>query len=346
MNTRHIVLLAITTASIAFLGCKKKDEEKKPDAGLESTQGVHIVSAKVTVSSFEDWGNYSADLRGANDAVLTSGMGGRVTNVLEVGRAVKAGQALCDIESNRFQAIVMQAQSQVDVAKNEVERMKTNVDKGFVGKTALDNANLGYQAARVAYLQAQRTYEDSRCQAPFTGILVSRTIEKFQTIGPGMPTVRLSSIDKLEAVVAIPENESSDFTEGEKAAFYLIQDTTKVFYGKLKSLDKAVESRNRTVTARIEIPNTGLKLRPGMVGRARILRKTFKDAIMVPSQAVLRLQEGTFVMLYVEGKAKQVPVTLGRSEGNTVQVLTGLKADDNLIVTGGFQVSDGMSIKN
>ena len=346
MKSRQALVIISLAFVFASIGCKKKEEGKASSAESEAGKGVHVVSEKVTLTTFEDWGIYSADLRGSNDAVLTSGMGGRVANVVEVGRAVKAGQALCDIESDRFQAMLSQAQSQVDVAKSEVDRMKTNVEKGFVGKTALDNANLAYQGARVAFLQAQRTYEDSRCQAPFSGVLVSRTIEKFQTIGPGMPTVRLSSIDKLEAVVAIPENESSDFTEGEKAEFYLIQDTGKVFIGKLKSLDKAVESRNRTVTARIEIPNTGLKLRPGMVGRARILRKSFKDAVLVPSQAVLRLQEGTFVMLFIDGKAKQVPVTLGRSEGNKVQIINGIKAGDDLIVTGGFQVSDGMSISN
>lgn len=344
-TTQSLPALAAALAAVLALGlaaCGKKKEEGT-DAKKEETS-IRVVASPVEQKPFEDWGAYSADLRGSKDAVLTAGMGGRVGKVEEVGRAVKQGQALCDIESSRYGAMLQQARSAVELAKGEMERNKMNVEKGFVGKAVLDQSEFSFQQARVGLLQAQRAYEDSRCQAPFNGVLVSRSIEDFETVPPGAPTVRIASVDRLEAVVSIPESEARDFKEGQTAEFTQVQDGTKPIVGKLKSIDRAVEARNRTVTARIEIPNPGNILRPGMVGSARILRRKYEQAIVIPNQAVLRLQEGTAVMVVKDGKAEKVPVKLGPSSGDLVLVESGLAAGDMLITMGAFQVSTGTKV--
>ena len=342
--------LFILIAAAVMASCAKKDGKEGEGAEgagkTDSAAAIRVVAVAVTTVSFEDWGNYSADLRGSEDATLAAPMqGGRVANVTEVGRSVKAGQALCDIESARYQAMLSAAKSAVDVAKGERERQKVNVEKGFVGKAVTDQAELQYQQARVAMLQAQRAYEDSRCQSPFTGVLVSRMIERFQTVAPGAPTVRVAATSRLQAVVSIPESEASDFREGQTAEFSLVQDTAQKFSGKLKSIDRAVEANNRTVMARIDIPNSGNVLRPGMVGKTRILRRKYDKAVVVPSNAVLRLQEGTRVVIVKDGKAMQVPVKLGPAAGDMVVVESGLSEGDMLVTVGAFQVSTGTLVK-
>ncbi len=341
-----IITTLVFTATVLMMGCKKKGEGKEGEgAEAKPAATIRIVAKAVTAHPFEDWGNYSADLRGSEDATLAAPMqGGRVANVVEVGKPVKAGQALCDIESARYQAMLLQAKAAVDIAKGEVDRQKVNVDKGFVGNAAIDQAQFGFQQARVAMLQAQRAYEDSRCQSPFSGVMVSRLVERFQTVAPGQPTVRVAATNRLEAVVSIPESEARDFREGQTAEFSQVQDTAHAFAGKLKSIDRAVEGKNRTVMARIDIPNSGNVLRPGMVGRTRILRKKYPSAIVVPSNAVLRLQDGTMVMVVKDGKALQVPVRLGPAYADSVVVESGLNAGDMLITVGAFQVSTGTPV--
>ncbi len=368
MNSRVKVSLNLGLAAVlALTACQKKGEADKSAANKSAATsaansaeagkaaesgksasadsvGIRVVAVAVKTHPFEDWGVYSADLRGSQDAVLTAAMGGRVANIDEVGKAVKAGQGLCDIESAKYQAMLLQARSALELAKGELDRQKVNVEKGFVGKAVLDKAELDFQTARVSVLQSQRAFEDSRCQSPFNGVLVSRFIERYQTVAPGVPTVRIASVDRLEAVVSIPESEAREFKEGQLAQFTLMQDTAKVYTGRLTSIDRAVEAHNRTIMARIEIPNAGGLLRPGMVGRARILRKKYDQAVVVASNAVLRLQEGTMAMIARDGKALQVPVKLGPSSGDSVLVSSGLSAGDMLITVGGFQVSTGTKV--
>ena len=313
----------------------------------DTTAAIHVVTTVVEPRAFEDWGTYSADLRGADDAVLMAPMagGGRVNKISEVGGNVTKGQALCDIESDRYQALSLQAQSALDLAQGELDRTKNNVDKGYVGKAMLDKAQLDFQNARVAVLQSQRAYQDSRCEAPFAGVLVSRFVDAFQNAAPGTPTVRVANLSSLEAVVSIPESEAFDYREGQKAEFELLQDKGGMVSGTIRGLDRAVEVRNRTVTARIQLYNPGGHLRPGMVGRARILRKGYDKALVLASQAVLRLQEGTAVMLVQNGLAHKSPVVLGPSRGDSVVVLSGISAGDRVITVGGFQVSEATRVE-
>jgi RND family efflux transporter MFP subunit len=328
-------------------GCKKKEDSGNSDhVSADSANAIHVVAMVVQPHVFEDWGEYSADLRGVDDAVLTAPMGGgRVNQVSEVGRAVSAGDALCDIDTDRYHAALLQAQAAVDVAKGNVDRTQNNVDSGYVGKSMLDQAQSDYENARVMALQAQRAYEDSRCQAPFAGTLVSRFVDQFKNVAPAESTVRVANISHLEAEVSIPESEASDYREGQKADFQVLDGSEAPASGRIRDLDKAVEAKNRTVMARIEISNPGNQLRPGMIGKARILRKTYDQALVLPSQAVLRLQDGTAVMkVDDDGTAHKAPVTLGPANGDSVVVLTGVSAGDRVITVGAFEVTEGTKV--
>jgi len=327
-------------------GCKHK-EEAANKISADTTLSIHVVTTVVEPRSFEDWGSYSADLRGIEDVVLTAPQAGsgRVNQITDVGANVTKGQALCDIDSDRYHALLMQAQSAVDLAQGELDRTKNNIDKGFVGKATLDKAQLDFQNARVALLQAQRADADSRCEAPFAGLLVSRFVEHFQNAMPGTPTVRVANVANLEAVVSIPESEAFDYRNGQKAEFELLQATGGTFYGRIHELDHAVEAHNRTLMARIQLANTGKSLSPGMIGRVRILRKGYDKAIVVSSQAVLRLQDGTAIMLVANGLAHKVDVVLGPAKGDSVVVLSGVSAGDRVITVGAFQVSEGTKVE-
>lgn len=350
MKPQYRHYAGLFAATLLLTACGKASEggaEANPKQATADTSAVvRVVTGVVSAGTFEDWGEYAADLRGADDAVLTapSPTGGRVSKVSKVGLAVKKGQALCDIDSELYQAQYKQAESAVELAKGELDRAKNNVSEGYVGKAVLDKAELDYQAARVALLQSRRAYEDSRCQAPFAGVLVSRSIEEFQSVPPGTPTMRIAALGNIEAIVSIPESEAHGFREGQKARFRLLQDGAKPMEGRVTSLDRAVQVPNRVVTARIALTNPDGALRPGMIGRASILRARYDRAIVVASQSVLRLQNGTVVMRVRDGRAESVPVKLGPTRGDSVVVTSGLSAGDRIITVGAFQVSDGTKV--
>jgi membrane fusion protein (multidrug efflux system) len=348
----RIACIALMTAAVclaaAFIGGCGAEGKKKPVENAKQTADstvVKVVVADVKEGPFEDWGSFSADLRGIEDAMLIApNQGGRVNSIKPVGTRFKAGDALCGIDSEKYEAALEAAKAQVEVTKGDLERARVNVEKGSLGRSALDGANLAYQNSRMGLATAQRAFEDCGCQAPFDGILVSRGIEKYQSVAPGAPTVRVSRVDQLEAIVAIPETEAFSYEEGMKTEFRLLQHAERVFTGRLKSLDRAVDSKSRTVTARIVVNNSDGSLKPGMVGRASILRKSYTKAIVVPSTALLRLQNGISAMVVENGIARQRPVRVGATNIDSSLITDGLRDGDRLVVTGAFQVSDGTKV--
>ncbi len=345
----HIVLTVSLFLMFLLMGARCGSETKKTpgDAGKQPSDSaaVKVVVAVVNESAFDDWGSYSADLRGIEDASLIApAQGGRVNSLKPVGTRFKTGDALCDIDGDKYGAALEAAKAQVEVAKGDLERAKANVENGSVGRAALDGANLAFQNGRMLLATARRAYEDCQCQAPFDGILVSRNIEKFQTVAPGVPTVRVSRVDRLEADIAIPEAEAFGYEEGMKAEFRLLQHPELSFEGRLMSLDRAVDTKSRTVTARIELTNRDRMLKPGMVGRASILRHRYAHAIVVPSAALVRLQNGICAMVVENGVARQRKILIGATNEDSSLIKDGLHDGDKLVVTGAFQVSDGTKV--
>jgi membrane fusion protein, multidrug efflux system len=345
------------TAAVAALSClvimfasacDGKKVKKGPEAAGKhpaDSAVVRVIVADVKERTFEDWRSYSADLRGIEDAVLIAPFqGGRVNSVRHVGSRVSEGETLCDIDTAKYEAALDAARSQVEMTKGDLDRAMINVENGSLGRSALDGATLAFHNARMALATAKRAFEDCRCQAPFDGILVSRSIEKYQTVSPGVPTMRIARIDRLEATIAIPESESFGYKEGMKAEFRLLQRADNVFGGSIKSIDRAVDAQSRTVAARIVIDNKSGLLKPGMVGRANILRRAYDNAVVVPSAALVHLESGIAAMVVENGRAKQHMVHVEATGADSSLITEGLRPGDKLVVTGAFQISDGTRV--
>jgi len=354
------IILTVSVAALALTSCKAKEkQEEKTGATSVDTAEVSVVTSTLKGVHWADWASYSADLRGVEDAILVTTAAGVVGQVSEVGHAAKAGQGLCDIESDRYKVQYEAAVAAVDAnkaaqvsAKSELDRTKANVEAGSLGKAALEGASAQFaglvaqgKGAEAQVLGAKKLWEDSRCQAPFDGIVASRMVNRWQSVGPGTPTLRLVRNDRLEANFTVPEAEAREIKAGVTVEFTGIDDADHVFKGAVSSVDLAADVRNRTVGAKVLIVNVGGRLRPGMVGKARLLRKSYESAVVVPSAALLRQEKGVKAAIVKDGAAKLVEVELGSAVGDSVLVVSGLKVGDKLIVQGAFRVSDGTRVK-
>lgn len=358
MNKSTILTVSVGAIALVSCGGKEKHEEKTVVTSVD-TASVAVVTTELKGVPWTDMASYSADLRGFEDAVLVTTAPGVVNSVAEVGRGVGAGQQLCDIESERYKVQYEAAKSAVDAnkaaqvaAKGEVDRTKANVDAGSLGKAALDGVVAQYaglvaqgKAAESQMLGTKKQWDDSRCLAPFSGVVASRMVERWQSVGAGTPTLRLVRNDRLEATFTVPESEARELKVGVPVEFFQLDEPEKIYKGNVSSVDLAADARNRTFGAKVVIANAGGKLRPGMVGRARLLRRKYNDAIVVPSAALLRQEKGVKAAVVVEGKAHLVEVELGSSQGDSVLVRSGLKAGDKLVVQGAFRVSEGTRVK-
>lgn len=345
MNTRCTPIL-LATLPVLLVACGgKKEEPTQVKAATTDTSVVEVVTTTLQGISYEDWGTYPGDLRGTEDAVLVSSASGMLRSVSEVGRRVAAGQALCDIESDRYGAQLEAAKASMDAAQTSMEVARKNVEAGSLGKVSLDAASAQFYGAKAQYMGAKKLWEDSRCQAPFSGIVAARMVNRWQAVGPGTPMLRIVRNDRLEATFAVPETEASSLKAGTVAKFFLLGEPDKLYSGRVSTVDLAADPKNRVVSARVEVGNNDGRLRPGMAGKIRILHGVVKNAIVVPSYALVRREGGVYAMVVRGGLAREVSVTLGSGAGDSVYVSSGLKVGDKLVVRGAFRLTDGTKVR-
>jgi membrane fusion protein (multidrug efflux system) len=352
-TTRLSTVLALAAlSSLVWVGCGEEKTDKAATSQSSSVedstakaQVVKVVVQEIKTERFEDWQEYPAELRGIEDAILTTRTGGKISKIAKIGDRVSKGQSLCHIESDRFAAMTSQAQSALKMAENEQRRLQVHVDSGSIGKDALIKAKFDIESARVQLLQAKSAEEENRCIAPFSGVVVSRQAETWQFLNPGSPILRLARSDRYEAVLSMPEIQALGHKPGQKAEFFLATDHNTRFEGRLAELDLAADARSRTFTARVELPGKPA-LRPGMVGKVRVLKGVDENAILVPSNAILRLKDGMVAMVAgANGKAEQRSVVVAETQGSQMRVISGLKPGDKLIVAGAFRLGNGTPIK-
>jgi len=339
------ILLAISV--LAFLaGCQKKGSATDATGATSiDTAAVPVVVAPIRSIPWDDWAGYSADLRGVDDAVLVTSAAGVVHSIASVGTRARAGQDLCNIESDRYKVQMEAAKAAWDAAATQLEITTKNVEAGSVGKTALQGLTAQTFSAQAQYLGAKKLYDDSRCQAPFAGIVASKMVNQWQAVGAGTPMLRMVRLDRLEADFTVPEAESHGMKPGLSVEFSLLDAPDHPYKGKVSSVDLSIDPRDRTMGAKVVLSNSDGRLKPGMVGNARVLRKSYSAAVVVPSDALLRQENGVYAAIVRDGTAHMVKVELGSAQGDSVLVLSGLSAGDQLVVRGAFRVSEGARVK-
>lgn len=329
----------------ALFACSKKEETSKT---VPEAKAVAVISEKVALKSFKNYLSLSAETRGKEDVTLTLSSGGIVNSVRDIGIKIKKGDSLCSIESDKFLALFKQAKSAKDLADSELSRIKSHVEKGSLGLAAQTKAELDFWTAEVNLQNAKKTYDESRCISPINGMIAAKYINKFQSLPPGSPTLRLVSIEEIEVVFQIPEKDGQYISQNSPITFYSStnSNSAKSYPGKIRYIDRAVDSRNRSFQAVALVKNSEGKILPGTVGEVRVLQETQENAVIVPSSALLRQAGGVFVMVIEEGKAKKVLVNLGNSSQGETLVKSGLNAGQEIVVEGAFKLSEGMSVSS
>jgi len=120
--------------------------------------------------------------------------------------------------------------------------------------------------------------------------------------------------------------------------------TGRTFEGKITRFSYALDDASKTMLAEIELPNPKAELRPGMYARVTIGIQRKEDALLVPLEAVVVERAGTSVFTASDNKARKVPVKTGFNDGSNVEILSGVDANQPIILVGKRTLTDGQAV--
>ncbi len=231
-----------------------------------------------------------------------------------------------------------QAKSQYDIAKKQLDTLES-VGKQEQTRGAQD----ALEAAKARYGAAEAQLGYSEIRSPIAGVVADRPLYPGEMASSGAPLLTVMDISSVIAKANVPQSEAAHLKLGMGAK---IVSPGADADGKVTVISPAVNPNSTTVEVWVVAPNPDEKLKPGGTVRVEIRAETVPDAVLVPLTALLSSHEGELTVLVAgaDSLAHEHKVETGIRAEDKVQIVSGLKAGEKVIVAGGVGLEDGAKI--
>jgi RND family efflux transporter MFP subunit len=262
-----------------------------------------------------------------------------IRQVLAVeGQAVRAGQALAQLDDGPQQGTTLQLQAQADLARADVRRTERLFKAGFAAPAALEDAKSRLAAADAAARGARAHLADYRLSAPFAGRVLRREAEPGDLAAVGTPLFVVADPKALRVTADVDERDVGHLAVGQEAVLRSDAFQGRTFPARVTEITPQGDSTGRVFRARLGLAaNTDLK--PGMTVEANLVTARRANALLVPTRAI---RDGA-VWRVDSGRARRQPIRTGAQGPERTEVLDGL-APDARIVLDPAKLKDGARI--
>ena len=281
------------------------------------------------------------------------------------GQRVRPGDILARLDPRLLEAQLHQAQAtalsdraRLDYAREQLRRLDSEVAQGFVSRQLVDSqrsqvavleATLIADQAAVLNAAVQLSYTVIR--APIPGITGIRLVDRGNVISPsGSGIVVITQIRPIAVVFTLPAAALDGLPQGRSAGTPVValdaQNRKPLATGALELVDNQIDPVSNTARLKAIFPNTDDALRPGDFVNVRLRKSLLRDVLTVPRRAIQYGQTGSFVWLVrPDSKVSLQPIQAGASEGDNVEVTSGLRAGDRVVVDGQYGLQAGTAVR-
>ena len=332
--------LVPTLAAIVLLAaCAKPQQGERKDA--PATVTTMRIAAQPWRDSLEALGTAQA-----NESVAITAKASDVVTRLafDSGERVRAGQLLVDMNSSAQRADVAAAAATLRDAEQQLRRGSELARQQLIAQGQLDTLRANRDAAAAALASRRAAVADRTLVAPFAGVLGLRRVSVGALVSPGTTITTLDDDSRIKLDFTVPESALATLVRGQAIGARSDAWPGVAFEGAVADIDSRVDPDTRAVTVRALLPNPDGRLRAGMLLRVAV-RLPERQALVLPEIAVQ--QEGSQASVFRVGSGDTValvPVTLGSRNDGKVEVASGLKTGDRVVVEGTVKLHDGSRI--
>lgn len=272
---------------------------------------------------------------------------------VQKGQKVSKGQILASIDDGGLSSQLSQAKTQAALAKTTFDRQKRLWDQNIGSEIQYLEAKTAYEAQESMVKQMQSQVAKSSIRAPFSGI-VDDVIKDQGTVvspGPGSEVFRVVNLSNMYIEVEVPESHLPNVTPGKNVHVYfpVLGDSVTT---KIRQTGNFINPGNRSFTVEIPVPSQDGKVKPNLTAKVMINDYTNENAILIPQSIVSENAEGEQYVYLVDADsdaadaiAKKAIITTGKTQGDYVEVLSGINNGDGIIDEGARSVKEGQKVR-
>jgi multidrug efflux pump subunit AcrA (membrane-fusion protein) len=263
------------------------------------------------------------------------------TKLVESRRNLFQQGALARKDLDTAEVAYVQAKAQYDIAEQHLRLVHAVTQQQSI---AAAKGQLTSAQGKFAGSQAQLSYTQVR--SPIDGIVTDRPSYVGETPAPGTALVTVMDMDTILAKAHVPQTEAQQMHVGD-AASISVAGVDKPVYGKVTLISPALDPNSTTVEIWVSAANKSLALRPGSAAKLDIVTRSVKDALAVPTVALVQTTEGSRVMVVdTNSIAHERAVQTGvvDAEQQLTQIISGLNAGERIVTVGAYGLPDGAKV--
>jgi membrane fusion protein (multidrug efflux system) len=352
---RRTHLLALALAAMVLAACGGEDAGGDGSAANAQPAGedparpgpaVGVLTESVRQEPFD----YEVEALGtarANEAVeITSKVTNLVTAIrFREGEQVRQGAVLVELDSVEAQAELAASRAALAETESQLKRSRELFATQALSQAQLDQLGATLSANQARVTTAEKRLADTVIRAPFDGRTGLRRVSVGSLVTPGTVITTLDDTRVIKLDFSVPEAFIAVLVEGLPLLARSVAFPDREFTGKVVSIDSRVDPTSRSVLARAELPNPHGLLKPGMFLTVRLKEKR-APALMISEQALVPEEGRQYVYVVADGRAQKREITIGRRAPGKVEVVTGLKPGETVVVEGTQKVRDGGPVRD
>jgi membrane fusion protein (multidrug efflux system) len=270
---------------------------------------------------------------------------GRIVALLfEEGQSVNVGTPLVKIDDALLRAQSERATADRDLARQQLERVRRLRAENASTPADLERAEANFRSSEAALSMLALQIDRTTVRAPFAGVIGQRMVSIGDYVTSASRLLTLQTVDPARAVIEVPERYAVQLRKGQAVGFTVAAQPDRVFVAVVEFIDPVVQTGSRTIVVKARAPNPNGVLRPGMFIEARLATATRDSAVVIPEDAVQPLRTANIVWAVVDGKASRRVVQLGVRNQGKVEVVSGVRAGEVVVVGGLERMAEGVPI--
>ena len=337
-------LIALLVLAVLFIvwkiaGKSSSSDPRRQNAALVQIEPISHESVRYTLK-------LNGDVLPNQQATISSKVAGTLEHFyVDMGDRVEANQMMALIDTTELSQQFQQTSATYQNAALTYKRMKELSEQNLVSRQDLDNAEAAMKVSKANYDGAKTRLGYARITAPFSGYITRRFLDAGGSVTANNVTLfTLMDLDAMKVIVNVLEKDVPKIRIGKEAVVTVDAYPDKQFKGVIARFSNALDLSTRTMAIEVDIPNRDHLLKSGMFATVVILVEEHRNAMTVPTQALLRDGKGSFLFITQGNTAKRRDVTIGIEQNARTEILSGITGADSIVTTGQQFLKDGAAV--
>ena len=342
MKIKTLVYTLLIIGLVGLIGyriTKNNGANGPKDKGKEE-QPITVSGTVVKLQTFDNNLALSGSIEANEQVEIRSEVSGIVKTIyFQEGSNVAKGQILLKVDDIELKAQLAQAKTKESLASENERRAKLLLQKEAISQEEYDVARADHQSAKAQSQLILAQIEKTTVRAPFSGKIGLRSISPGTYVTPALLVAKLVNSGQLKITFSIPEKYASQVNKNGTITFK-VTGSDQTHTAKIYAIEPEVEIATRTLKVRALADNKNGKLLPGTFADVQLPLDIIKDAVVIPTEAIIPVQDGKKVFIANKGMAKEVMVETATRTDSSILVISGLKVGDTVLTSGVMSLKD------